>query len=589
MYYPENVIDDIRIRNDIADVISGYVHLERRGRRLVGLCPFHGEKTPSFSVDPSKQFFYCFGCKKGGNVIQFVMGMENLEFPDALKLLAERAGIELPESSDDGERERSELRKEILRLNKEAARWFFSRLTGDAGAQAYLSGRGLTSKTVRQFGLGFSPDDWDGLSRHLQAAGADTGLIERAGLATRTQNGRLIDSFRNRIMFPIFDIRGNIIGFGGRVMDGTQPKYKNSTDTPVYNKSRELYALNFARTSTSKRLLLVEGYMDVLSMHQAGVDYAVASLGTALTRMQAWVLKKYAEEIILCYDADQAGQNATLRALEVLEEAGCKTRVLQIPDGKDPDEFVRRNGADKLIRLIEESSGVLAYRVQSVQRQTPEHSVEDRILLLNRLADTLAAHENAIERDLMARRLSAEYLVSLDALNAEIGKRLKQNRKSDSLRKAVPASGPPVKPPDLNRYDEFEMLLVILVCESNRLYETMMLRYPPERFKGSVSAPIARKMADRLMQHHECALAELLNELDANHASALLNLHETRYGAGMEDKALDDLVNRLDRMHLEDEKNWLLACIRTETDPERRKELSQSLSRTIARLAGNGT
>lgn len=585
MFYPESVIDEIRVRNDIVDVISSYVHLERKGRRMVGLCPFHGERTPSFSVDPGKQFFYCFGCRKGGNVIQFVMGMENLEFPEALKMLAERAGLELPESSDDGERERTEIRKEILRLNKEAARWFFSNLAGDGQAQAYLSGRGLSAKTIRQFGLGFAPEAWDALSHHLHGQRASEDMIERAGLAYRTQNGRLIDSFRNRVMFPIFDIRGNIIGFGGRVLDGSQPKYKNSTDTPVYNKSRELYALNFARASAAKRLMLVEGYMDVISMHQAGVDYAVASLGTALTKMQAWVLKKYAEEVIICYDADQAGQNATLRALEVLEEAGCRTRVLQIPDGKDPDEFVRRNGSEKLIRLIDEASGVLAYRVQAVQKQTPEHSVEDRVVLLNRLADTLAAHDNAIERDLMARKLAAEYMVSLEALNAEISKRLNRNRKPDRLKTANP-SGSPVRPPDLNRYDEFEMLMVLLVCESNRLYETMMLQYPPDRFKGGVSKPIALKMAERLTSQHECALAELLNELDANHASALLNLHETRYGAGMEEKALQDLVVRLERMHLEDEKNWLLAQIRTEEDPERRKELSVTLSRTIARLAG---
>jgi len=333
MIYPEQVIEEVRLRNDIVEVVSGYVKLERKGRSYWGLCPFHSEKTPSFSVEPNKQFFYCFGCNKGGSVIQFIMNIENLEFVDALKLLAERAGITLPESEDPKERERAQRRKRILELNRLAARFYFNNLVGENGLEArnYLQRRGLTEKTVRKFGLGYSPTGWDELTRMLLENKFPEDLLLDSGLSIRAKSGELIDRFRGRIMFPIFDIRGNIIGFGGRVLDGSMPKYMNSPDTPLYNKSRELYGLNYARMSSSKKLLIVEGYMDVISLHQAGIDYAVASLGTALTKMQGWILKKYSEEVIIAYDSDAAGQAATLRGLEILEEAGCNVKVLIIP------------------------------------------------------------------------------------------------------------------------------------------------------------------------------------------------------------------------------------------------------------------
>ena len=289
MLYPEQIIEEVRLRNDIVEVVSGYLKLERKGRSYWGLCPFHSEKTPSFSVEPSKQFFYCFGCNRGGSVIQFIMNIENLEFVEALKFLADRAGITLPESEDPRERDRAKRRKKILELNRQAARFYFKTLAGEHGldAQNYLINRGLSAKTIKKFGLGYSPTGWDELTRVLLENQFSEDLLLESGLSIRAKSGELIDRFRGRIMFPIFDIRGNIIGFGGRVTDGSMPKYMNSPDTPVYNKSRELYGLNYARSSSSKRLLIVEGYMDVISLHQAGIDFAVASLGTALTKMQA--------------------------------------------------------------------------------------------------------------------------------------------------------------------------------------------------------------------------------------------------------------------------------------------------------------
>lgn len=586
MFYPENIIDEVRIRNDIVEVVSTYVHLERRGRRYVGLCPFHGEKTPSFNVDPTKQFFYCFGCQKGGNVIHFTMSIENLEFPEALKQLAERAGVQLPESVDVNEQAKSQLRKEIAGLNREAARWFYSRLASNEPAQRYLQQRGLSEKTLRHFGLGYASDGRDDLTRHLVSLGAREEVLETAGLAFKTDRGNFVDSFRNRLMFPIFDIRGNIIGFGGRVMDQTQPKYKNSSDTPLFNKSRELYGLNYARSSSSKRLMLVEGYMDVISMHQAGFDFAVASLGTALTQMQAWVLKKYAEEVIICYDADNAGQNATVKALEILEQSGCKARVLELPDAKDPDEYVRKHGAEKMAHLLDEASGVLEYRVHRIQKLNPETGVEDRVKLLNGIAETLAGHENAIERELYTRKMAEEYKISLEALQTEISKLIRKRSKQDTSTKMTRVvDGVAAKPIKLEKYDELELMLVVLVCSANRLFEEMMLQYPPERFKGSVSKGIALKMVERIVHQHECSVSELLNDLQPDQVSVLLFITETKCNFVQEDKVLKDLVANLDKMHVEEEKNRLLDLIKHETDIEKRREYAALLGKTITRLS----
>ncbi len=589
MLYSEDVIEEVRIRNDIVSVVSGYVHLERQGRRMVGLCPFHGEKTPSFSVDATKQVFYCFGCQKGGNVFHFVMGIENLEFPDALRQLADRAGISLPEPEDNGERERSILKKEISALNREAARFFFSNLAGPGGhaAQQYLARRGLQEKTLRMFGLGYAPDSWDALCRHLQGKGASAALLETAGLASSGNHGP-IDKFRNRIMFPIFDIRGNIVGFGGRVMDASQPKYMNSPDTPLYNKSRELYAMNFARLAHSKRIVVVEGYMDVISLHQAGIDTAVASLGTAFTQQQAWILKKYAEEVILAYDSDAAGQNATMRCMEILGTAGCQVRILQIPEGKDPDEFIRNHGPERFQNLLDNSLSLLDFRLLVQRRVHPGQDVEDRVHLLNGMADVLAAHENAIEREMTMANISGEYKVSMDALKSEVDKRLrKQGRDTAPVR----SSASPLRMrsvtegPARNRYDESELILLCLLGMENRLFDELSLRLPLDRFRGTVSHVVAEKLYERLSIRREASIAELVNDLPPDAASAVIHMAETRGTVDDADKAVQDLLRRLERIALEDEKQWILDNIRSETDGEKRRVLGVDLNRVIARMS----
>lgn len=592
MLYPEELIEEVRLRNDIVDVVSAYVKLERKGRRYFGLCPFHNEKSPSFSVEPAKQFFYCFGCNKGGSVIQFIMNIEHLDFLEAFKYLAERAGISLPEPDDSGEREKARLRKEILELNKDAARFFFSALAGKDGkeAQAYLRKRGLTEKTLRQFGMGVSPSGWSELSSYFLSKGVSRELLLTSGLSLKSKSGDLIDRFHGRIMFPIFDIRGNIIGFGGRIMDQSQPKYMNSPDTPVYNKSRELYGLNYARQSPSKKLMIVEGYMDVISLHQAGIDYAVASLGTALTQMQAWILKKYADEVIIAYDADSAGQAATLRGLEILEEAGCQVRVLLIPEGKDPDEFIRNNGPEKFKNLVERAISLLDYKIRAQKGMHNLDTVEDKLKLLNSVADILAAHENSIERELYSKSYAEQYGISLESLQSEVLKRMK---KKQSTRKKAYAtderrreSQSSFGPPSIEaRYGELEYMLLVMLCLENRLYPKVLVAYSLSAFNDAGARTVAEKLYGKLDRNKSCILSDLLDELEPGVSSYLVHLSETKCEFEDVEKAMAQLLNKLELLKLEEIQKQTIERIKNEQDGVKRQELGLEFSKRAERIA----
>jgi DNA primase len=587
MLYPERVIEEVRIRNDIVDVISGYVKLEKKGKSYMGLCPFHGEKTPSFSVEPVKQFFYCFGCNRGGSVIQFIMLIENLEFVDALKMLAERAGMTLPEPDDHKERERARLRKEILEINREAARFFFKKLTGSLEAQGYLKKRGLQEKTIKKFGLGYSPPGWSELTDYLTAQGASGELLLASGLSVKTKSGGLGDRFRHRIMFPIFDIRGGVIGFGGRVLDGSNPKYMNSPDTPVYDKSRELYGLNFARMSSSKRLLIVEGYMDVISLHQAGIDFAVASLGTALTQMQAWILKKYSSEVIISYDSDSAGQAATLRGLDILEKAGCEVRVLILPEGKDPDEYIRNNGPEKFKNLVDRAISLLEYKIGLQKNMHKLDTIDDKLKLLNGIADTLAGHDNAIEREMYARNYAQEYGISLESLQTEINRRLRRKkRNSDYSRvdgKKIEYGGGDRA--SITRYGELERMLLVILCHDNNLYSTISQSYPIESFRDDSAREIAKRLYEKLNEDKACQLVELVNALPPGEAAHLVRLSETKCGSADTEKAMKQVLNKLEILRLEDSQRETVERLKSELDGEARRELAVEFSIRAEKIA----
>lgn len=353
---PEDIINEIKYRNDIETAISSYVNLKRRGKNLVGLCPFHSEKTPSFTVYPENGSFYCFGCGVGGDVVTFTGLIENLDYIESVKLLAERSGVTLPQDGYDDSMQK--LKNKIYDINRDTARFFHSFLMSEEGKWAldYLLGRGLTLKTIKHFGLGAAPDSWDMLIKHLKEKGYKEADMLAAGVVGKSQKGTLYDRFRKRVMFPIINIRGNIIAFSGRAMPGEDKqggKYVNTSDTPVYKKSSNLFGMNFAKNVCSERVILVEGNMDVISLHQAGFTNAVAPLGTAFTMEQANLLARYTKEIVLTLDADAAGQKAIKRASELLENTGLKTRVVVIPDGKDPDEFIKKNGPDRFRALLE--------------------------------------------------------------------------------------------------------------------------------------------------------------------------------------------------------------------------------------------
>ncbi len=435
MRLPDGFLQELKLRNDMTDVASSYVNLKRRGRNMVALCPFHGEKTPSFNIYTENGSFYCFGCGVGGDVITFIMKIENLDYIDAVKFLAQRAGMNMPEDSFDDSM--SVLRKRIYEANREAARFFYKTLYSPNGAKGlnYFRRRALSERTIRHFGLGYADDNRFSLVNHLKSLGFKNNEIVQANLAYQNKNGSISDRFYDRVMFPIIDLRGNVIAFGGRIMTDAKPKYLNTSDTPVFKKSANLFSLNNAKNSGEKTLILCEGYMDVIALNQAGFTNAVATLGTALTAEQALLMKRYADEVIICYDSDEAGQKATARAISFLRNAGLVIRVISIPDGKDPDEFLRNKGDkghDAFKNVIESSGNDVEYRLLKLKASYNLELSEDRVGYLNEVVKILATLDNEMEQDIYISKLAKEVGVSPDSIRHQLNK---QKRKKYSERR----------------------------------------------------------------------------------------------------------------------------------------------------------
>lgn len=423
MAIPEDVIREIKYRNDIEATISQYVNLKRRGKNLVGLCPFHSEKTPSFTVYPESASFYCFGCGAGGDVFTFTGLMENLDYIESVKLLAERSGVALPQDGYDDSMQR--LKNTIYDINREAARFFHKYMMSKEGKWAldYLLGRGLSLATIKHFGLGAAPDSWDSLINHLKEKGFSLNDMYTANVIGKSQRGSYYDRFRKRIMFPIINIRGNVVAFSGRAMPGDEKaggKYVNTSDTPVYKKSENLFGINFAKNNCSERVILVEGNMDVISLHQAGFDYAVAPLGTAFTSEQVNLLARYTKEIVLMLDADAAGQKAIKRAAQLLENTGLEVRVVVIPDGKDPDEYIKKNGPERFEALLEGAVSDIEYNLLMAASGINLESDDGRLKYLSVAAEVIAADDDVMTRDIYIGRLSEKYGVSRTALTSKV-------------------------------------------------------------------------------------------------------------------------------------------------------------------------
>ena len=569
--YPEELIEEIRINNDIVDVVSEYVKLEKKGGKdYFGLCPFHKEKTPSFSVVSTKQIFYCFGCGKGGNVIHFVMHTENLDFIEAIKLLADRARIQLPEGESTEEIEKAKLKQEIIKINTEAAKFYFNYLKSSQGeiARKYLKNRNLSEQIIKKFGLGYSGEEWDSLYKHLLETGFDHNSISKSGMVLPNKNGGYYDRFRSRIIFPIFDIRGNVIAFGGRVLDSSLPKYMNSPETAVYNKGKNLYALNSAKNSGEKKLIIVEGYMDVISLHQNGIINTVASLGTALTESQGRILKKYAEEVIISYDADTAGQAATMRGLDLLSDIGCNVKVLIIPQGKDPDDFIKKNGPDEFNKLINKAMSLIEYKIKILKSQNETESTEGKINFLNKMADQLSKIDNSVEREMYSKKLAKDYEITEESLYSEIYRRIKPKTNcrtsiisnNEYNKKAVKNTNQQ----NTSKIIHDERMILALLCIENHVYKSVRESLHIEEFVDEDNKKAGRIIIEKLESNRGIVPGELMNILEGNISNDFAKIINEECHCDDNKKAILDKIRTIKSIKIENRKNEILDLLKNE-------------------------
>ena len=519
---PESFIEELKYRSDIEQIVSPYVRLKRSGRNLTGLCPFHSEKSPSFVVYPENQSFYCFGCGAGGDIITFVRQIEHLEYVEALRFLAEKAGMTLPEDARDDETARVRLR--VLELNREAARFFHSVLISPAGKPGldYLRGRGLAGKTIRRFGLGYAPGDWSALLDHLREKGFSEQEMLLAAVVSKGRNGGVYDTFRGRVIFPLVDLRGGVIGFGGRILGEDGPKYLNSADTPVFKKSRGLFAMNIAKATKENRLILAEGYMDVIAIHQAGFDNAVATLGTALTPEQARLISQYTGEVIIAYDSDGPGQKATMRATGLLGQTGVKIRVLAIKDAKDPDEYIKKFGATRFKMLLDASANSTEFEILRIRQKYDLSTDDGKVGFLREFAAAMAALPDRLEADVYIGRIAAELTVSRSALTEQVAALRKKNfrarEKKERRDLKIYSEAVPNQPRDPQRskylrYALAEDKLIALLMKNPDYGAEICEKITPGEFVTDANREIFSVIANRISQSLPVDLMSLSSSL----------------------------------------------------------------------------
>ena len=571
MAIPAQFIDELMARCDIADVVADYVPLTRKGGSLWGCCPFHSERTPSFHVVPERQMYKCFGCGKGGGVINFIMEMENLSYPDAVRFLAKRAGLQVPEERGDGSFRKK--RERLLALNKEAARYFHSVLHSPAGQAgvAYLFGkRKLSKATVTRFGLGMAPEGWDKLITAMAAKGYDKSDLLEAGLVVRSKEGRVYDRFRNRVMFPIIDLRGDVIGFGGRVLDDSTPKYLNSPDTPVFNKGRNLFALNIAKKTRLGRIILTEGYMDTLSLHQAGFDCAVASLGTSLTADHAQLLSRYTKEVVIAYDGDGAGVSAAQRAIGLLEKTGMKVRVLRMKGAKDPDEFIGKYGPEAFAKLLDQSENHIEYRIDQVKGKYDLTDDAQRVEFLKEAVPILAQLPSPAEREIYGARCAEMAGVTAEVVAQEVKRERSRlswkAKKQQERRDLTPAVQLQPKERAL-RYDNIrsaraeEGVLRLVILDPELFGSAAALE--PEHFSAPLLGKVFGLLRERWTEGLTVSLAALAGELEPaemSHLSGVLTQPESlQNGARAMRDYIEIIETEAEKRRLAGESEELLA------------------------------
>ena len=559
MYYSDELVEEVRQRNDIVDIISGYVNLKKKGGNYFGLCPFHNEKSASFSVSPGKQMYYCFGCGAGGNVFTFIMNYENYTFAEAIKLLADRAGIALPEIEDSKEaREKENRRKTLLQINKEAATYFYYQLRAPQGRVGldYLKGRQLSDETMNRFGLGYSNKTSNDLCQYLRHKGYPDELIRESGVAVFNEKYGMSDKFWNRVMFPIQDVNHRVIGFGGRVMGEGEPKYLNSPETPVFDKSRNLYGLNFARTARQDNIILCEGYMDVIAMHQAGFTQAVASLGTAFTSGQANLLRRYTENVILSYDSDGAGVKAALRAIGILKEAGLTGKVLNLEPYKDPDEFMKNLGREEFAKRLSQAENTFFFELRMMQKQYDLSDPEAKKKLYNEIAKKLCGFSEEVERENYTEAVAEKYNISMESLKKLVtGYAAKMGMAAEVIRPKQPVQQ---KNTPKEQQENVQKLLLTWLVEEPHLYKKIKKYITPLSFTNELYRQVAQELFPKLEEgkpNPAAIISRFSQEEEQREAASLFNTKLPYMQQDMEsqsqvqerEKAFHDIVVKVKR------------------------------------------
>ena len=587
--YSEEIINEVRQSNDIVDVISQYVHLKRSGRNFFGLCPFHNEKSPSFSVSPDKQIFHCFGCGVGGNVITFVSKIEGLNFIETIQMLAERANIQLPTLENNGDMQKEILKDKVYKVNEFTAEFYHQNLYKPQAkmAQEYVKKRQLTNETLKSYRIGFS-GKFDELYQELKKQGFNEQEILESGLVNKNERGQYIDRYRNRLMFPICDARGRVIAFGGRVLDDSKPKYINSPENVVYSKGRHLFGLNVAKKGDTKKLLIVEGYMDVISLHQRGITNVVASLGTALTEQQGWLLRRNSEQIILSFDSDEAGIKAKLRSIEILQNMGCDLRVLQLEGAKDPDEYILKYGNMRFQNAIDKAFSVVEFKVKILKKDLNLENTNDKIKFLNEIAKLISKVDNTMEREVYIEKIAKEYDISKEAIYAEVNKLTYKNNKSEKiLEKAKPV----VIHKEIQRKEVSQAIkkrentiISILLNGDLSIYNIIKQNINPDEFQDEINSNIVHKLYEEFEKGNS-NINGIIDELSQEEQNQITMIMADDYEIDNLEKAIDDIIQIYQKEKLNDRKFQILELLEQITDENQKKELEKELSEIIIKLA----
>ena len=589
--YSEELIDEIRNSNDIVDIISQYVILKRSGRNFFGLCPFHKEKTPSFSVSPDKQIFHCFGCGAGGNVIHFISKIENVDFKESLEILADRAGIKLPTLENNVDSKRLELKEKVYEINKLVAMYYHETLYKPQAkpAQEYVKKRKLDNKALKEFCIGYA-ENANVLYKLLKEKGFTEEEILASDLVIKKGNN-YVDRFKNRLIFPIQDIRNRFIAFGGRVLDNSLPKYINSPENIVYSKARNLYGLNVAKNTKTRKLIIVEGYMDTVSLHQRGIDNVVASCGTALTEAQGRLLRKYAEKVIISYDSDSAGQAATLRGLEILNNLGCDIRILQMEGAKDPDEYVIKYGNGRFNDLVENAISLVEFKIKVLKKGLNMENTNDKIKFMNEIAKILGGVDNKIEQEIYIDKISSDYNISKEAIYAQINKNEYSNNKGAKILESSSIRKPTIKRQEKEINPELEkrenIIISLLIDGGEEVYNKIKDIINPNDFKSEANQKIMRKLYEEFEKGNSNinSLVDMFAD-DEQVVNALTGIMADDYEIEDNKKALDDVINNYQKEKLMARRNEIIQSLNNANlDKEKANELEKELHTLIIKLA----